>query len=35
MARKLSIQRRALLSDRGLMNRLLADPLPAAQQEVA
>jgi hypothetical protein len=35
MARKLSIQRRALLSDRGLMNRLLVDPLPAAQQEVA
>jgi hypothetical protein len=35
MARKLSIQRRALLSDRGLMNRLLADPLPASQQEVA
>jgi hypothetical protein len=34
MARKLSIQRQALLSDRGLMNRLLADP-PAAQQEVA
>ena len=35
MARKLSIQRRTLLSDRGLINRLLADPLAAGQQHVA
>jgi hypothetical protein len=35
MARKLSNQRHALLGERGLINRLLADPLPVAQQEVA